>query len=195
MNTSVRQIFIFSLSRSTSLLFVEQHKSRQSTDVNIDGPSPSVIPFSCDPSLFLNLETSSIGYHQICIRDHARLCFHDDQYLCICAVNHTRVDCFLFDDQLNHCEHCLSGGRCLKGDLHRSNDFVCLCHSCYSGRQCQFNTKSFLSLSINCFLLLSLCPSNCLFLGCSPHRSLYLDFSLCFCVTSLGLFVFLFVGV
>ena len=28
-------------------------------------------------------------------------------------------------------------------DLHRSNDFVCLCPSCYSGRQCQFNTKSF----------------------------------------------------
>ena len=38
----------------------------------------------------------------------------------------------------------------------------------------------------DCFLLLSLCPSNYWFLGCSPHRSLYLDFSLCFCVTSLG---------
>ena len=36
-----------------------------------------------------------------------------------------------------------------------------------------------------CFLLLSLYPSNCLFLCCSPHRSLYLDFSLSLYVTSL----------
>ena len=32
-----------------------------------------------------------------------------------------------------------------------------------------------------CFLLLYLYPSNCLFLCCSPHRSLYLDFSLHLC--------------
>ena len=63
--------------------------------------------------------------------------------MCLCGENHTRVECFLYDDGLDRCSYCLSGGRCLKGDLHLSNDFVCLCPSCYSGRQCQFNTKSF----------------------------------------------------
>ena len=53
------------------------------------------------------------------------------------------MECFLYDDQLGRCEHCLSGGRCLQGSLRRANDFLCLCPSCHSGQQCQFNTKSF----------------------------------------------------
>ena len=31
----------------------------------------------------------------------------------------------------------------MQGNPHRLTDFVCLCPSCSSGRQCQFNTKSF----------------------------------------------------
>ena len=73
----------------------------------------------------------------------ARLCFRDDFYLCICADNHSRVECFLYDDQLDRCSQCLAHGRCLQGDPGQTNDFVCLCPECHSGQQCQFNTKSF----------------------------------------------------
>ena len=92
---------------------------------------------------FSSVDSSPIRYHQICIDDATRLCFRDDVYLCICAENHTRVECFLYDDQLDQCSHCLSGGRCLQGDRGRSDDFLCLCPSCHSGRQCQFSSESF----------------------------------------------------
>ena len=92
---------------------------------------------------FCLIGSSPIQYHQICIRNRTLLCFRDNFYLCICGENHTRVECLLYDEQLDRCSHCLSGGRCLKGNPHRSNDFICLCSSCHSGRQCQFSTKSF----------------------------------------------------
>jgi hypothetical protein len=53
------------------------------------------------------------------------------------------VECLNYDHTLDRCSLCLSGGRCLKGDLRRSNDFLCLCPACHSGRYCQFNSKSF----------------------------------------------------
>ena len=89
------------------------------------------------------LDFPPIRYHQICVLHPTRLCFRDDQYLCLCTENRTRVECFLYDDQLDRCEHCLNNGRCLKGSSRRSNDFLCLCPECHSGRQCQFNTQSF----------------------------------------------------
>ena len=89
------------------------------------------------------LETSPIRYHQLCITDPTRLCFLDDVYLCICGENHSRVECFNSDDQLDLCELCRGNGRCLQGDPRQFADFVCLCPSCHSGDQCQFNTKSF----------------------------------------------------
>ena len=87
--------------------------------------------------------SSPIQYHSICIKNHHLVCFHDDQYLCICGTNHTHVECFLYNDELDQCSNCLSGGRCLRGHHQRSNDFLCLCPPCYSGRQCQFSWKSF----------------------------------------------------
>jgi hypothetical protein len=71
------------------------------------------------------------------------LCFHDDVYFCICAENQSRVECFPYDQQSDRCSSCLAGGRCLRGDPLRSSDFLCLCPECYSGRYCQFNTRSF----------------------------------------------------
>lgn len=71
------------------------------------------------------------------------LCFRDDHYLCVCVDNHTRVECFIYDYQLDRCSHCLHDGRCLRGEISRSDDFVCLCSSCYSGGQCQFSSKAF----------------------------------------------------
>ena len=87
--------------------------------------------------------SSPIQYHHMCIISDELVCFHDDQYLCICGTNHTHVECFLYDDRLDQCSHCLSGGRCLRGHHQRSNDYLCICPPCYSGRRCQFNGKSF----------------------------------------------------
>ena len=77
------------------------------------------------------------------MNESSLLCFRDDVYLCICVDNHSRVECFRYDTELDRCSYCLSGGRCLKGDPTRANDFLCLCPSCYSGRQCQFSSTSF----------------------------------------------------
>ena len=88
-------------------------------------------------------DSSPIRYHHICVTNRTRLCFRDDVYLCLCTDNHSRVECFLYDDQLDRCELCRAGGRCLQGNPRQSNDFVCLCPACHSGRYCQFNTKSF----------------------------------------------------
>jgi hypothetical protein len=52
-------------------------------------------------------------------------------------------ECFLYDYQLDQCSYCLAGGRCLKGDRSKSNDYICLCPPCHSGTKCQFNSNSF----------------------------------------------------
>ena len=93
---------------------------------------------------FSSFEASSpIQYHHICITNRTRLRFRNDFYLCLCTDNHARVDCFNYEDQLDRCSHCLAEGCCLQGNPRRLKDWVCLCPSCHSGRQCQFNTKSF----------------------------------------------------
>jgi hypothetical protein len=82
-------------------------------------------------------------YHRICANNSDLLCFRDDLYLCICADNHTRVECFRYDDTLDRCSSCVAGSRCLQGDRTRVNDYLCLCSPCHSGRRCQFNSRSF----------------------------------------------------
>lgn len=82
-------------------------------------------------------------YHEICQTNIEQLCFYDKTYLCLCQKNHSRADCFIHDTQLDHCEHCLSGGKCLQGDSKDSNDFICLCPSCHQGRLCEFNLQAF----------------------------------------------------
>ena len=91
----------------------------------------------------LDLESSPIRYHQICRSNQSLLCFRDDVYLCICGGDRTRVECFLYDDQLDRCFRCLANGVCLQGNSRQPNDFLCLCPVCHEGRQCQFNTESF----------------------------------------------------
>lgn len=88
-------------------------------------------------------DSSAIRYHQICINNTRLRCFRDTSYLCICNDNHTRVECFLYDDTLDRCSRCLAGGRCLQNNSTQSNDFLCLCPSCHAGHQCQFNSESF----------------------------------------------------
>jgi hypothetical protein len=98
-------------------------------------------------------------------------CFHDNIYLCICETNHTRVECFLYDPTLDRCSSCLAGGLCLRGNPIHSNDFICLCPPCHSGRHCQFNSKS-LTVTLDQLFFADLTSShkqiamNLIILGC-----------------------------
>lgn len=82
-------------------------------------------------------------YHHICANNPQRLCFHDQQYFCLCRAEHQGAECFLQDIRLDHCDKCLSGGKCLQGDLNNVNDFICLCPSCHQGHRCEFNLGAF----------------------------------------------------
>jgi hypothetical protein len=82
-------------------------------------------------------------YHQICKNDTKRLCFYDNDYLCVCQYDNYRVDCFLHDTQIDHCTKCLSNGKCIKNDKDNDNDFICLCPRCYQGDLCEFNLEAF----------------------------------------------------
>ncbi|CAF4934392.1 unnamed protein product, partial [Rotaria sp. Silwood1] len=64
----------------------------------------------------------------------------DESYLCICAENHNRTECFGYDHSLDQCSSCLAGGLCLKED-HMRAKFLCLCPQCYYGSSCQFNIE------------------------------------------------------
>ncbi|CAF1433313.1 unnamed protein product [Adineta steineri] len=85
-------------------------------------------------------EISSFNYHHLCINRHNLTCFIDDIYLCICNENHTRVECFGYDINLDQCSFCLNNGKCLKGNQLQTNEFICLCSQCNRGSLCQFNT-------------------------------------------------------
>lgn len=93
------------------------------------------------------METSAVPpvfkYHHICKNDKKRFCFHDLNNLCICQVDNYRVDCFRQDPHLDHCDFCLSGGKCVKSGLKDSYHFICLCPYCYQGRFCEFSLHAF----------------------------------------------------
>ncbi|CAF4571234.1 unnamed protein product, partial [Rotaria magnacalcarata] len=82
-------------------------------------------------------------YHHICQNDGKRFCFHDENYLCICQPNHYRTECFGHNIQLDHCDNCLSGGKCVQGDRNHHHDFICLCSSCQQGLRCEFSLQPF----------------------------------------------------
>jgi hypothetical protein len=88
------------------------------------------------------LDNSVFKYHYLCRNNTSLLCFTDNSYLCICDENHTRAECFGYDDSLDRCSSCLADAQCLKGNQSLI-DFICLCPRCYSGNMCQFNSESF----------------------------------------------------
>jgi hypothetical protein len=106
-------------------------------------PIISVINISATPehclhsSTFINGNGSVFLYHEIC--QNGSVCFYDRDYLCICESNHYRAECFGHDLQLDHCDLCLSNGKCVKGDLNDAKNFMCLCPYCYQGRLCEFS--------------------------------------------------------
>jgi hypothetical protein len=81
-------------------------------------------------------------YHNLCIQNSSLLCFVDDLYLCICDENHSRVECFSYNHNLDQCSSCSSGGKCLTENRLKSK-FICLCPRCYSGTSCEFSSEYF----------------------------------------------------
>lgn len=72
------------------------------------------------------------------------MCFHDDNYICICDENE-HAECFQYNSTLDKCTRlkCRNNGQCIHGDLDDRRDFVCLCPQCYYGSICQHNTELF----------------------------------------------------
>jgi hypothetical protein len=82
-------------------------------------------------------------YHLLCDAPYSLMCFHDDDYFCLCdTYNH--AECFRYDSTLDKCSgQCRAGGQCIRGDLDYPKQFVCLCPRCYYGSFCQHNTELF----------------------------------------------------
>jgi hypothetical protein len=102
-------------------------------------------------------------YHDICRNrssssDH--LCFFDDQYLCFCDVDNYRAECFLYNHKLDQCDQCLSSGRCIRGDLKKNDEYLCICPKCHYGRRCEFSMQAFgftlESLLVDCTQLIKI---------------------------------------
>ncbi|UJR20169.1 hypothetical protein I4U23_023301 [Adineta vaga] len=123
-----------------SILYLRQNAS----NINITS-TPEKCPHVSN--LFSQEERSRIPtvfeYHHICRNDTARICFYDSNYLCLCQPEHKGVHCFVHDPFIDHCDLCLSGGKCIKGDVKNSNDFICLCPSCHEGYRCEFSLQAF----------------------------------------------------
>ncbi|CAF4500811.1 unnamed protein product, partial [Rotaria sp. Silwood2] len=97
----------------------------------------------CVSILALISNYSPFQYHYLCRNNTNLTCFYDESYICICEEDHSRVECFGYNHNFDLCSNCLSGGRCLRGNQFKLNDFICLCPPCYSGSNCQFNSNSF----------------------------------------------------
>ena len=84
-------------------------------------------------------------YHNLCRDDTRLFCFYDGEFLCVCQGDHYRVDCFGHATRrgIDHCDLCLSDGKCVKGSLEEPNDFVCLCPDCHQGLRCEFSLQAF----------------------------------------------------
>jgi hypothetical protein len=63
--------------------------------------------------------------------------------VCYCDASRRLATCFRYDEDLDRCSSCLHGGRCVSVDRGDVRSSVCICASCYSGSQCQFNSNSF----------------------------------------------------
>ncbi len=86
---------------------------------------------------------SVFKYHHVCRNDNQSFCFYDENYFCICQDDNYRAECFINDIEHDRCSKCLSGGKCLQGDLKDPNDFICLCPSCHQGHRCESNMQAF----------------------------------------------------
>jgi hypothetical protein len=81
-------------------------------------------------------------FHQICKRNPSQICFYDSSYLCLCN-NISRAECFGHVPGVDQCKECLAGGRCIKDNLQKSSDFICICPHCTQGGRCEFSLQAF----------------------------------------------------
>jgi len=89
------------------------------------------------------MSTIIFEYHLFCNDPYSLICFHDDDYFCLCDINN-HTECSRYNSTLDEChEQCLANGQCLHGDLDDQKDFLCLCPRCYYGSVCQHNTQLF----------------------------------------------------
>ncbi|CAF4374104.1 unnamed protein product [Rotaria socialis] len=118
----------------------------QPNSTTIDRTStPEWCPHATDLLSPNNISSISavFSYHHICRNDPSRICFYDSDYFCICQEDSKRVHCFGHNTLVDTCDSCMSGGKCIKGDLKNPIDFVCLCRSCYQGELCEISLEAF----------------------------------------------------
>lgn len=53
------------------------------------------------------------------------------------------AECFGHVPTIDQCQECLASGRCIKGNLEQSNDFLCICPYCTQGDRCEFSLQAF----------------------------------------------------
>ena len=87
----------------------------------------------------------SFRYHYLCRNNSRLFCFYDAEFLCICQENRYRADCLGHTTRvgLEHCDLCLSSGKCVKGSPNDPDDFICLCPHCYEGLRCEYSLQAF----------------------------------------------------
>ncbi|CAF1187972.1 unnamed protein product [Adineta ricciae] len=83
-------------------------------------------------------------YHTLCQMKFDLLCFHDELYMCLCALDHY-ANCFNIRHNANlTCRHdlyCQNNALCLKDDPTCHSNTVCICTDCFFGDRCQFYAK------------------------------------------------------
>ncbi len=91
----------------------------------------------------LNPSVMIFKYHLLCNASYSLMCFHDDNYFCLCDM-YGHAECSRYDSKLDECHgRCLAGGQCIHGDLDDRRDFLCLCPRCHFGSVCQHNMELF----------------------------------------------------
>ena len=119
-----------------SLMYLQEQRTNKIISTPIECPhSSSLLSHSSIPPVFV--------YHQLCQNHTQRRCFHDQNYFCFCERENYRAVCSLYNFQLDHCDSCMAGGKCLQGDWKKVADFICLCPRCHQGHRCQFSTQAF----------------------------------------------------
>ncbi|CAF3971379.1 unnamed protein product [Rotaria sp. Silwood1] len=144
--------YLFGEQITTKLIVVKLYSNMQSNiyliSIRIDGESINGTTEVSEKTHCPHVQTlfptkaeiNPFKYHYLCIQNSSLFCFIDESYLCICAENHNRTECFGYDHSLDQCSSCLAGGLCLKED-HMRAKFLCLCPQCYYGSSCQFNIE------------------------------------------------------
>ncbi|CAF4581754.1 unnamed protein product, partial [Rotaria sp. Silwood2] len=89
-------------------------------------------------------------YHLACEKNNSELsCFYDDIHICLCDNyrQERQANCFEFDHQMkfdcfdeNRCEN---GAQCYQNSPTCPQTSICVCPTCFYGRQCQFSTSRF----------------------------------------------------